>query len=59
MALYFCRIEALESLKEICEYFNIDSAAFMFACDKISEELKESKKLHEDYKNILKTLKEE
>lgn len=59
MALYLCRTETTESLKEICEYFNIDSNSFIFACDKISENLKENKKIQNDYDNIMKILKEE
>ena len=59
MALYLCRTETTESLKEICEYFNIDSNSFIFACDKISENLKGNKKIQNDYDNIMKILKEE
>lgn len=56
--LYLCRTETEDTFKDICNYFNIDTAQLIFACDKISDELKVNKQLQEDYNNIIKELKD-
>ena len=57
LVLYLCRTETNESFKDICEQLNIESAQFMFACDKISEDLKNNENLRNDYQNIIQKLR--
>lgn len=57
LAMYICRTKTTKTFKEICEKFNIeDLSLFIYACDKIGEELKNNKELQLDYNNILTNL---
>jgi len=57
LVLYLCRTETNESFKDICEHLNIESAQFMFACDKMGEDLKNNENLRNDYQNIIQKLR--
>ena len=57
IAIYLCKNETNESFKNIAENFNIEEMVqVMYACDKITNDLKDNKELEKEINEILKLL---
>jgi len=57
IAIYLCKNETNESFKNIAENFNIEEMVqVMYACDKITNDLKDNKELEEEINEIVKLL---
>lgn len=57
IAIYLCKNETNESFKNIAENFNIEEMVqVMYACDKITNDLKDNKELEKEINEIVKLL---